>query len=51
MFRFRTPDEALHALEAVESDYERHCKEARHLAEEHFDAPKVVSRVLERALD
>jgi hypothetical protein len=50
LFRFRTLEEAARALWAVESDYERHCRLARELAEEHFDAQKVVGRVLERAL-
>jgi len=50
LFRFRTLEEGARALSAVESDYERHCRLARELAEEHFDAQKVVGRVLERAL-
>jgi hypothetical protein len=49
-FRFRTPEEAAHALAAAEADYDRHCRLARALAEEHFDARKVVRAVLERAL-
>jgi len=50
LFRFRTMAEAASALETVESDYERHCVSARQLAEEHFDATKVLRRVLETAL-
>src|SRR5918994_1548785 len=50
LLRFRTLEEATRALSNVESDYERHCRLARELAEEHFDAQKVVGRVLERAL-
>jgi hypothetical protein len=50
LFRFRSLEEATRALSNVESDYERHCRLARELAEEHFDAQKVVGRVLERAL-
>jgi hypothetical protein len=50
LVRFRTLEEAARALCAVEADYERHCRLARELAEEHFDAQKVVGRVLERAL-
>ena len=49
LFRFRNLDEAAGALSAVESDYERHSRLARELAEE-FDARHVVARVLERAL-
>jgi hypothetical protein len=50
LIRFRNLEEAARALSAVESDYERHCRLARELAEEHFDAQKVVGSVLERAL-
>ena len=49
LFRFRTPEEAAAALAAVEADYDRHCRLARALAEEHFDARRVVAKVLERA--
>jgi hypothetical protein len=50
LLRFRTLDEAVRALASVEADYERHSTRARALAEEHFDAKKVVGSVLERAL-
>lgn len=50
LFRFRDLDEAAAALEMVAADYERQCRLARTLAEEHFDARKVVGRLLERAL-
>lgn len=50
LFRFRDMQEATHSLEKVVTDYERQCRLARALAEEHFDAQKVVGRVLERAL-
>jgi hypothetical protein len=50
MFRFRTMAEAAAALEAVNADYERHCRAARALAETHFDARKVVTRILDMAL-
>jgi hypothetical protein len=49
LFRFRTMDEAVRCLETVVADYERQCGLARALVEEHFDAGKVVARVLERA--
>ena len=51
LFRFRNLDEAAAALAAAEADYERHCRQARALAEEHFDARRIVARVLERALE
>lgn len=50
LLRFRDFEEAAAAIEAVESDYERHSRLARELAEEHFDGEKVVRSVLERAL-
>ena len=50
LFRFRTLEEAATCLELAAGDYERHSRLARSLVEEHFDATKVLSRVLERAL-
>jgi glycosyltransferase involved in cell wall biosynthesis len=50
LFRFRTVDEAAACLAAAERDWDRHSRAARALAEEHFDAGKVVRAVLERAL-
>src|SRR6266568_3091946 len=50
LFRFRTIDEAVRALAAAEADYEHHGRAARALVEEHFDARRVVARVLEQAL-
>ncbi len=50
LLRFRDPDEAVRHLETAAADYEVHSKLARALAEEYFDAKKVVSSVLERAL-
>jgi len=46
MFRFSSIDEAAEALSAIESDYERHCREARTLAETFFDAREIVSDIL-----
>jgi hypothetical protein len=50
LFRFRTFEEAARSLEAVAADYDQHCGLARKLAEEHFDARKIVGRVLSQAL-
>jgi hypothetical protein len=50
LFRFRSVDEAAAMLEAAESEYERHSRAARTLAEQQFDARNVVTRVLEQAL-
>lgn len=50
LFRFRNLDEAVKAMSSADADYAHHCVAARRLAEEHFDARRVVARVLERAL-
>ena len=50
LFRFRDMGEAVRCLETVAGDYERQSRLARALAEEYFDAQKVVGSVLERAL-
>jgi hypothetical protein len=47
---FADPDGALAAVEAVNARYEFHCREARAVAEAHFDARRVLSRLLEQAL-
>jgi hypothetical protein len=49
LFRFVTLDEAVAAIEAVNRDYEGHCRAAREIAEAWFDARKVVARVLDAA--
>jgi len=51
LLRFRSMDEALDRIEELRSDYSRHAKAARRLAEEYFDARKVARRLLEQALD
>src|SRR5262249_11504230 len=50
LFRFRDLQEAARCLETAAADYDNQCRLARALAEEYFDARKVVRRVLERAL-
>jgi hypothetical protein len=50
MFRFRTMDDALGAIDAVNSAYRFHCDAARALAEQHFDGEKVMESVLNAAL-
>ena len=50
IFYFRDVGEAARQLEAVAADYDKHSAAARALAEELFDARKVVGSVLERAL-
>jgi hypothetical protein len=49
IFRFRTPQEAVSAIQAAEADYSRHGRLARSLAEE-LDSRKVIQSVLERSL-
>jgi hypothetical protein len=46
LFAFNTTDEALSALEAVNSDYDRHSRAARAIAEEHFRAETVLAKLL-----
>lgn len=47
IFRFRTPAEAAECLDAAFADYDENCRLARRFAEEHFDARKAATRVLE----
>jgi hypothetical protein len=47
LLAFTTTAEAVDAVAAVEADLERHGAAARALAEEHLDARKVLSRLLE----
>lgn len=51
LLRFRTPDEAVAQLARAEVDYAHHAACARALAEKHFDAARVLARLLDRALD
>jgi hypothetical protein len=50
LLRFASPAEAAQRIAEAEADYGRHCAAARALAETHFDAVKIVTGVLERAL-
>jgi len=43
-------DEVLAGMEEIDAAYEHHCRAARELAEEFFDARKVLTHLLERAL-
>jgi hypothetical protein len=47
---FESFDEAAEALRQVEGNYSRHARAARAIAEEYFDARKMVSRVLEASV-
>jgi hypothetical protein len=46
LFPFTTTEEALAAIDQINSDYHRHCLAARAIAEEYFDAGKVAARLL-----
>jgi len=48
LLTFSTLEEAAAGVETIERDYERHSRAARALAEECFDARKVLARLLER---
>ena len=50
MFRFSTSEEAVHALTAINADYEGHCQAARAIAQTHFDAKRTVETILSVAL-
>jgi hypothetical protein len=46
LFAFSDTDDALAAIEAVNSDYRRHCEAAREIAQQHFEARAVAERLL-----
>src|SRR2546429_3066650 len=47
---FSTVQQASEAFDAINADYERHCRAARKLAETYFDAKQVVAKILSHAL-
>jgi hypothetical protein len=47
LFAFNTMDEIVAAFEAIKSDYEKHARAARAIAEEYFRAETVLTKVLE----
>ena len=49
LFGFKTMEDILRAVETIESDYDGHCRGARDVAAEFFDAEKVVGSLMERA--
>jgi hypothetical protein len=48
VFAFASPEEARAGIERVSYDYEKHCRAARAVAEEYFDARRVLPSLLER---
>ncbi len=51
MFRFSTPKEAAEAFEVINSDYEKHSRAARQIAETFFDGKQVVKEILSHAFN
>lgn len=49
LFGFSTLEDAVTAVEAIESDYPRHCRGAQEIAREYFSAEKVLAYLLQRA--
>lgn len=47
---FRTPEEAISGVEEIDRRYPLHCRAARAVSEEYFDARRVLSSLLDRAL-
>jgi len=48
LFAFTTPDDVLYAIDELRSDYERHSRAARDLAEQRLDSRKVMRVLLQR---
>ena len=49
LFAFTTMDDVLRAIDAIESDYDAHCRAAREIAETYFGAERVVESLMSRA--
>jgi hypothetical protein len=49
LFAFRTIEDILAAVDAIESDYAGHCRAAREIASEYFAAEKVLGSLMGRA--
>jgi hypothetical protein len=49
LFPFQTMEDILAALDAIETDYGRHCLAAREIAAEYFAAERVVGSLMKRA--
>ena len=48
LLAFETEDDVLKGIEQIDRDYLRHCRAARRIAEEYFDAARVLDRLLRR---
>ena len=51
LLAFSSCDEAVHAIEEVERDYDRHAKAARYVAANAFDSDEVLSRLIDDAMN
>ena len=49
LFGFKTMEDIVRAVDAIEADYEGNCRAAREIAAEYFAAEKVVGSLMERA--
>jgi hypothetical protein len=49
LFAFKTMDDVLSALDAIESDWQGNCRAAREIAAECFGAEKVIGSLMQRA--
>ncbi len=49
LLAFSTIDEAIAGLDVIATDYLRHVRDAREIAHQHFDASRVLRRLLEEA--
>jgi hypothetical protein len=49
LFAFETMEDILHAVDAIESDYEGHSRAATEIAQEYFRAEKVLGKLMEQA--
>ena len=50
MFRFSTPEEAVAGFEAINADYELHCRKAREIVEAYFSSTQIAEFILNVAL-
>ena len=46
LFAFSNPEDALAGIEAINADYDRHARRAVEIAREHFEATRVLTRLL-----
>jgi hypothetical protein len=49
LIAFSTMDDAVAAIDALQSDHPHHCKAAREIAEEYFDSRRVLTKLLDDA--